>query len=280
MRIAITGSGGYVGSAIAAAAKAQGHTVISFTRQRGPEYDWRAYDLSTPVAATSFEDIDVVVHAAYDLSVTSSADITRVNVDGTHRLLDASLQAGARVCLISSMSAYDGTKQLYGRAKLAAEQDVVSAGGVAVRLGLVYGGSDGGMMGSLRRLAALPVTPIFGADSHQFLVHVQDMAQGVIALVDEGDVNRTVVSLAHPTPLRFGRLIKEIAKSQGKNARLIPIPWRTVYTLMRFAEVAHVPLPIRADSVLGLVHPAPGVRGFGLWESLGVSVAPFDLNRP
>ena len=62
---------------------------------------------------------DALVHAAYDLSLRSAVDIWRVNVEGTRRLLEVAVGADvSRIIVLSSMSAFDGTSQLYGRAKL------------------------------------------------------------------------------------------------------------------------------------------------------------------
>ena len=76
--------------------------------------------------------------------------------------MSAAVRSGTRPVLISSMSAYPGTAQIYGRAKLASESDFLLAGGEAVRLGLVWGGAAGGMIGTLTRLSGLPIVPRLG----------------------------------------------------------------------------------------------------------------------
>ena len=62
-----------------------------------------------------------------------------------------------RILVLSSMSAFEGTRQLYGRAKLAIETMTVASGGCALSPGLVYGERPGGMAGALRELTRLPV---------------------------------------------------------------------------------------------------------------------------
>ena len=104
---------------------------------------------------------DVLVHAAYDLSLTSPVDIWRVNVEGTRRLLEVAADARVRrILVLSSMSAFEGTTQLYGRAKLDIEAMTAASGGCAVRPGLVYGERPGGMAGALRKLTRLPIVPV------------------------------------------------------------------------------------------------------------------------
>jgi nucleoside-diphosphate-sugar epimerase len=272
VRIAITGMTGYVGGAVAQTAMRSGHTVIGLGRRPSPGADWRRYELGQPPAADALADIDVVVHCAWDLGLTSALEIDAVNVQGTQRLAEASHAAGVGFIFISSMSAYEGTRQIYGRAKLRAEGGVRATGGNVIRPGLVYGGSDGGMIGTLERIARLPLVPVMGARSHQFLVHVTDAADGVMALAGAEGMRGRVAGLAYPEPVRFDRLIGDLARAQGRVPRLVSVPWRPVYLAMRAAEALRVPLPLRADSVLGLVRPAASVPGFELWDQLGVKV--------
>ena len=274
--IAITGSTGYVGAAIAARALTDGHNVLGLGRRPSDRLRWRSYELAEAPSPDLVSDVEVVVHCAYDLSLTRPHDIRRVNVEGTRRLVDAATTAGARFVLISSMSAYPGTSQLYGRAKLASEQAVLAAGGKAVRLGLVYGDDGQGMVGALQRLIALPITPVIGRRAHQFTVHVDDMVSGVLQLALAEARDPEVIGLAHPQPVMFGDLLVGLATRSHVTLRSFDVPWRPVYGAMRLAEALHVHLPLRADSILGLMRPAPLVPHSDRWSQLGVRVRAFD----
>ena len=114
------------------------------------------------------------MHCAYDFSVTSRSAVWETNVFGTRALLSAATNSGVgRTIVVSSMSAYAGTKQIYGRAKLASEQDASAARviSIAVRPGLVYGPGWGGMAGTLRKLASLPIVPLVARSARQFTAH-------------------------------------------------------------------------------------------------------------
>ena len=162
---AVTGSRGYLGSRICQTLESAGCQVISMARSPGQDR-MRAvpYDLGSPVGAEAHDALrsaDVLVHAAYDMSLTRQADIWRVNVAGTHRLLEAAREAEVgRLIVLSSMSAFPGTTQLYGRSKLDIEAMTIESGGCAIRPGLVYGKQSGGMAGALRKLSSLPVVPV------------------------------------------------------------------------------------------------------------------------
>ena len=178
------------------------------------------------------------------------------------------------------MSAYAGTHQLYGRAKLAVEEAAAAVGGTSVRPGLVYGEEPGGMAGALVRLARLPVMPIVAPRSHQFVVHEDDLAAGVVAVAGAASVPGPIVSIAHPVPVRFDQILRTFAERRGHHPRFVPVPWQLLLGALRAGELTPLRLPFRSDSLLGLVKPAPEPVGVELLEGLGVvprSLAPLEV---
>ncbi len=280
-RVAITGATGYIGGLVARRFAAAGWDVIALGRSSTPPVDvpvtdTRAFVLGREVAPEILRGSRVLVHCAYDFSVTEPADIERVNVIGTERLLKAAGAGVERIVFISSMSAYEGTEQLYGRAKLSCEAAVARCGGVSVRLGLVYGSKAGGMAGALARLVKLPVVPLVGARSYQFTVHAADVADGLFAVSTAQPPVKGTLGLAHPEKVPFRALLTGLADPAGRRPRFVSVPWQPVYSVMRAAERAHLRLPLRSDSLLGLVRPAPTVPRTEEWRRLGVVVRPFQ----
>jgi hypothetical protein len=85
------------------------------------------------------------------------------------------------------------------------------------------------------------------------------------------------VGIAYPEPLPFRTLIGDLATGQGRpRPRFIPVPPMVAYGALRTAETVGVPLPVRADSLLGLVRPAPMVANVAVLSDLGVDLRPFD----
>jgi nucleoside-diphosphate-sugar epimerase len=280
---AVTGASGYLGSRICTTLESKGWQVIRLvrypSRSHGRAY---AYDLATPVSPEIREllhSADVLVHTAYDLSLTRPVDIWRVNVEGTRRLLEVAVDARVRRTLVlSSMSAYEGTTQLYGRAKLDIEAMTVASGGCALRPGLVYGERPGGMAGALRKLTRLPIVPVIAGGARQYTVREADLMMIIAVLAAAETLPPQVISVAYPIPVLLPDLLRAFAAQEGRRCRLVPVPWQLVYALLRAAEFLHLRLPFRADSLLGLVRTAPCVSGREALAALDVTLHPLTFD--
>jgi nucleoside-diphosphate-sugar epimerase len=276
---AITGANGYLGSMVAESLAGAGFGIRRLVRRPEPERGDRAYDIVGGCDPDTLQGVDVLVHCAYDFSVTSRSAIWETNVYGSRQLLDlAQASRVRRTIVISSMSAYPGTRQLYGRAKLATETDAFARRMCVVRPGLVYGPGWGGMAGTLRKLTSLPVTPLVGRSTHQFTLHEDDLRAAITTLATADTVPGVPIGLANPEPVPFETLLSAIAQADtGRAPRFVPMPWQPLYWAIRAAEHAPVELPIRADSFLGLVRPAPFVPHPEVLEQLGIAVRPLSL---
>jgi nucleoside-diphosphate-sugar epimerase len=277
----VTGASGYLGSLICTTLESGGWQVLRLVRS--PSTGNRSvcrYNLAAPVRAEVrgiLESADVLVHAAYDLSLTSRSDIWRVNVGGTRSLLEVAGSAGVRrIIVLSSMSAYDGTRQLYGQAKLGIEAMTMAAGGCAIRPGLVYGDSPGGMAAALRKLTRLPIVPVVAGDARQYTVHEHDLMTAIHALAAADTVPPGPIGVAHPTPVAFRDLLVAFAAQEGRRCHFVQVPWWPVYWALRVGELLTIGLPFRADSLLGLVHTAPSVPGLEALTRLGVTIRAFS----
>jgi nucleoside-diphosphate-sugar epimerase len=277
--VAITGASGYLGSVLVTAFGAAGYAVRRLVRSPAQGSDDRFFDLSSLDTSDALDGVDLLVHCAYDMALTRRADIWQSNVFGTVALFDQAVSSRVRRTLaLSSMSAYPGTRQLYGRAKLATEVAAVARGVCVVRPGLVYGTGWGGMAGTLRRLAALPMLPDFGPRARQFTVSEQDFAAALLALARAERVPAFPVGIAHPDPVPFTALLTSFAASLGRpRPRFVSTPPMAVYGALRAAELLPVKLPVRADSLLGLIRPAPNVPHLEVLHQLGVVLQPFAL---
>jgi nucleoside-diphosphate-sugar epimerase len=274
--VAITGANGYIGSTLSAAFAAAGYRVVALQRSvpaPGGTRDYVPYSLEDGLAAALPDDVAAVIHCAYDLRARDRATIERINLGGTEKLVHA--VGDVPIVLISSMSAYSGTQQIYGRTKLACENLVAAHGGTSLRLGLVHGGQDAGMIGALRKVAALPLVPVLRPDSYQYAVHSEDMAQCVVATVEQPPPHR-VLGVADLRRVPFSEVVHTLrAAATSKPLRPVPVPSALLYRALRTAEALGVRIGFRADSLLGLIHPAPDVPHVDYWSQRGISLRDF-----
>lgn len=276
LHYAITGAGGYLGSRLRQYLTAAGCGVTGFTR-RPAGTGSMAYDLASAPSPQALRGADVLVHCAYDFGPSAWRDIVRVNVEGSARLFAAARAAGVtRIVCISTLSAYEGCRSRYGRAKLLIEDEARKAGALIVRPGLVYGKDAGGMLGSLNRvLKSAPCLPLLGDGSWPlYLAHEADLCALIGALGEHGGGERPIAAAA-PDSWRFRDVLSGIARTWGRDPLFIPVPWRAVWLGLSALESCGVRAGFRSDSVLGLVYPTPRPSFSELAES-GIVFRKFD----
>jgi nucleoside-diphosphate-sugar epimerase len=260
--VAISGAGGFVGSLLARRFEADGWTVLRLSHSAGVDAHTVPFQLGEPVDPAVFERsaIQALVHCAYDFGPRKREDVRRVNVEGSRLLLAAATAGGVqRVAVMSTISAFDGCRSEYGRAKLEIESAALEAGALVIRSGLVYGDGEpdaGGMFGSLARSAQRSLVPLVDGGVHpQYLIHEEDLFQLVrgYCVGEMANPGRPLVA-ASPRAWSLRDLLAELARRQGRSPRFLAVPWQPVWAGLRLAEFAHLPVPFRSDSVISLVH--------------------------
>src|SRR6202140_4971031 len=277
-RIGITGAQGFVGLLLARRFIEAGWVVTRFSHSANAnEGDTVRLRLGDEVQPEMFlsRNITALVHCAYDFKPVSRKEIRRVNVDGSRKVVAAAAVGGVeRIAVMSSISAFEGCRSDYGKAKLEIEAAARAAGALVVRSGLVWADgppSGGGMFGSLARSVKGRLVPLVGGGGHpQYLIHVQDLWELLRRFCDGELSNPTkpvVAAASKPWPMR--ELLAELARRQGAHPRFFPVPWQPVWAGLRLAEIAHLHVPYRSDSVVSLVYQDPkpdfeSLRGLGI----------------
>ena len=136
-RCALTGANGYLGSRVVRRFRSGGWEVVEMARS-GPSAT--RYSLDAPPPPEALENVDALIHCAYDFRTSTSSAFQDTNVDGSVRLLKAAREKGVKtIVFISSMAAYDGCKSHYGSGKLAVEREATKLDAVIVRPRLEIG---------------------------------------------------------------------------------------------------------------------------------------------
>ncbi|HLI32787.1 MAG TPA: sugar nucleotide-binding protein [Solirubrobacteraceae bacterium] len=258
--IAVTGANGYIGARILARLRERGADAVALVRSpRALGEGARRFALGEELQEGSLAGARAVVHCAWDLQARG-ADAYRVNCLGSLALVDAAAAQSALTIFISSLSAFPGARSRYGQAKLWVEQAVAERGGVVLRPGLVFGAAAGGMFGTLARvLAGRRVIPMVGAGAQRlFLSHDRTLAELVCELIaGERPRYERPLFAAHEQPLSLRALAVMLASGSGPPPLVVGVPARPLAAGMRAAEALGVGLPLRADSLTALLHPAP-----------------------
>jgi len=235
MRIVVTGATGYIGTRLTSLALKRGHDVVIASRQRtgNSSAPWFFLDLASDRSIVLPAGTDVVVHLAANTTHADGLEDER-EVAAAQNLIKSSREMGAKFIFVSSQTARPDAPTVYGRTKWRIEQEVLSAGGWAVRPGQVYGGELRGLFGmlvqSVRRLPALPA--FFPAPEVQ-PIHVDDLVMGLLRIAERVDLPSGVYCLAAPEPISFSTFLREIARSRLRRWRgFIPVPVAIINALV------------------------------------------------
>jgi len=285
LRCAVTGTTGYVGSRISEYLAGHGWTVFEFARRpshHSPQGSIHVpFQLESPVEPAIFQvnGIRVLIHCAYDFQLVKWDEIHRVNVDGSIRLLQAAHEAGVdKIIFISSISAFEGCRSLYGKAKLEIEKVAADFGACIIRPGLVHGSRPStGMFGSLQRAAAKSaLIPLIGSGQYmQYLIHEEDLCEFVLKIsLAECAFPACPVIAASSHGWRIRDLLQVLAAPHFSRIRFLPIPWRVIWLGLKVSELLGIASPFKSDSVVSLVWQNPN-PDFLLAAQLGCNIREF-----
>jgi len=247
MRMFMTGGTGFIGGHVAAKLRARGDEVACLVRDRDkaqPLVELGCLlvegDLADEAAIRAgTEGAGAVIHGAaiYEVGIPSSARqaMYDANVLGTERVLRAALDAGVpRVVYVSTVGAFGNTHgqvvdesyrhpgveftSCYEETKYRAHElakQLIAEGlpCVIVQPGGVYGPDDHSAIGQqINQFLAgrLPLLPF--PDLGMNLVHVEDVADGVLLALDKGEVGESYVLGGQITTMR------ELIETTGKVA--------------------------------------------------------------
>ena len=256
MKVFLTGATGFVMGAVARVLRARGDEVIALVRSPSRAGSLSALgcklvagDVEDPTAAVSeLRDCDALIHGAaiYEIGVTAERRRTmeETNVNGTRRMLDAARSAGTpRIVYVSTIaafgnthgkivaeghrptstptSAYEDTKRRAHEIALDATRD--GAPIVIVQPGQVYGPNDHSSVGANFRAIAdgrLRYRAFEGLGLN--LVHVDDVADGIVRALDRGRVGECYVLGGEIATL--GDAYRAVATATGRTLPAFVLP--------------------------------------------------------
>ncbi len=257
MTVCLTGATGFIGSAVARALLARGHTVRATVRAgsdlsnlAGLPLEQVIADLDQPhTLAQALEGCNTLYHIAadYRLWVPKPEQIYRTNVDGTVALMQAAIGAGVeRVVYTSSVAtlglhpdrrpadertavSIDDMIGHYKRSKFLAEQQVLkmvreqALPAVIVNPSAPVGPRDikPTPTGQIVIDAATGRMPAY-VDTGLNIVHVEDCAQGHLLAAERGEVGEKYI--LGGTDMSLKQIIDMVCELAGRKQSLVRIP--------------------------------------------------------
>ncbi len=256
VRVFVTGATGFVMGAVVRALRARGDAVTALVRDpsRAPSLaalgcELVAGDVVHPTAAIpDLHRADALVHGAaiYEIGVTAMRRraMEETNVTGTRRMLDAARAAGtARIVYVSTIAAFGNTHgavvaegyrptspptSAYEDTKRRAHDialDTARSGApiVIVQPGQVYGPNDHSAVGAnFRALAEGRLRYRAFEDLGLNLVHVDDLADGIVRALDRGQTGESYVLGGEIATL--GDAYRAVAKATGRGLPRLVVP--------------------------------------------------------
>lgn len=227
MKVMVTGATGYIGTRLTTLASTRGHDVILASRERPSSFaaSWLPFDLSSDNSVALPAGTNAVVHLAANTTHTSCLS-EEGEVVAARKLIKSAQEAGAKFLFVSSQTARADAPTAYGRIKWRIEQEVLSAGGWVVRPGQVYGGELCGLFGMLvKTVQQLPMLPAFVPAPKIQPIHIDDLAEGLLSIVEHADLPSGIFCLGAPESISFSTFLAEIAKSRLRCWRgCVPVP--------------------------------------------------------
>lgn len=264
MRILITGASGFIGSAITARLRGDGHDVWACFHSRN-----QAQPLDKPVDfglmttedwVTILNGVEIVINCVGVLQDSLRDSTAAAHSSGPTALFQACEQAGVRRVIHFSAAGADKPLTAFSESKLRGDEALMrsSVECVILRPSVVVGPSAYGSSALFRGLAALPVLPQMPATGPLQVVQLSDVVETVVRLLPPKAPNGIVIELVGPDRLTIWEVVAAYRAWLG---------WSPQPTLL---------LPAAVASVLYLIGDVVGWLG---WRPPLRSTARVEIER-
>lgn len=254
MNVIVTGAGGFLGKHVVAALCRRGHNVSALCFPPGavfdePQVELLEDDLLEDDLSGAFNGVEAVIHLAM-LMRGSDAELHRIAVEGTRRLLNAMIQSTCRrVVLVSSFSVYDWSKvgrTLHENSPVLDEHSAVHADGYAkaklqqeklaremcgqhkleltvLRPASLWGG--GKMPMSVMGQSAGPLTVLFAPLAPMKFTYVENCAEMFALCLERPETIGQTINIVDTDRVTVHRAYNEHRRRRG-GGMTVPVPYR------------------------------------------------------
>ncbi|HEY8571386.1 SDR family oxidoreductase [Phenylobacterium sp.] len=273
MRILIAGATGFIGSAVSARLKAEGHEVWAVARRTGPMARrllvdrWIPLDVgraTTPEAwRPHLEGVDAVINCVGALQDGGADSTKAVHLEGPAALFAACEAAGVRrVIHFSAMGADKAGLSAFSDTKRQGEEALtrLDLDWVILRPSVVVGRSAYGGSALFRGLAALPFLPRAEKAGQLQIVQLDEVVETVVFFLNSKAPANVALEIAGPERLSFEEVVAAYRRWLGYPPAKIVAGWATglMYRLGDLAGALGWRPPIRSNARREMVRGAVG----------------------
>lgn len=257
MRVLVLGGNGFLGSAIISALQRAGMTVRAAVRDprkfqnRFPDIDAVGVDLTDAAASqpdywgAALDGVDAVVNAAGVLQPRRARDAWAVHHAAPAALFEACVACRVRRVIQISAIGVAEAETVYARSKRTGDDDLMKRDldWTVLRPAIVIGDGSYGGTSMLRAMAAFPlVTPVIGSgDTPLDVIHKDDLAAGIVRLLETGAATRAVLEPAGPERLTLLEVLTAYRRWLGLSLRpVLALPRWLVHGLARIGDASRL----------------------------------------
>ncbi len=249
--VLVTGAGGFVGSHVVSALLRADYEVLCCGRNEAnlqrqfPTCKVVEYDFSSPYSNerldTLLKDVSVVINAVGIIQEHGKSTFEAVHRRGPTDLFNAAERAGVRrVIQISALGADAQAATTYHKTKREADEALktLSLEWVILQPSLIYG-PGGRSFAFFSALATLPVLFLPGRGDQSIQpIHVDDVAAGIIRLVESDAVSRVTLPVVGPEPVTFRQFMEGIRGWLGlSRGYTVFVPMGIIRLMARIGDI-------------------------------------------
>jgi nucleoside-diphosphate-sugar epimerase len=255
MKIAITGSNGYVGKHLLDFFLEEGYYVLGMQRnylsvQNNLSFSY--YNLSDKVNFNDHKDIDVLIHCAFVEFSQKNKDADAVNTKAARNLISECSKTRTKIIYLSTFSAHESATSHYGANKFKLETLFKEAGHIVLRLGIVVS-VDGGMFPQmLKTIRSSKVLPLIsGGHQPMQFIDIKRLCEVIKKTIHyKGTVKE--FNIGSCDYISMEKFYNKITSQLNLKRYRIYIPIWVMFFVIKFSKIIGISLPFNNENLLGL----------------------------
>lgn len=196
--------------------------------------------------------IDILIHLAGYYKTESKPKCEEINVQGTQNAIAlCKNNTIPRILFFSTINVCLKSKGCYAKSKLEAENEVKNSGldYMILRPSLIYKDRSGSLGKIIGYVEKLPFVPIFGSGkAKEQPIHIDEVIALTLAMLRDFKPARTLYA-AGKDAMSFKELVGVIGQSMNRKARMLPVPAKPAYWMLKLFEKAGIHPGVSSEQV-------------------------------